>query len=41
MFYVWFDDLNEWRLRVFGRTRVPDRPEPPIAVPSPEPAPSP
>ncbi len=24
MFYVWFDDLNEWRRRVFGRGSVTD-----------------
>jgi HAE1 family hydrophobic/amphiphilic exporter-1 len=24
MFYVWFDDLNEWRLRVFARRGAPD-----------------
>jgi HAE1 family hydrophobic/amphiphilic exporter-1 len=29
MFYVWFDDLNEWRRRVFGR-----KPETPVAVPA-------
>jgi HAE1 family hydrophobic/amphiphilic exporter-1 len=23
MFYVWFDDLNEWRRRVFGRGEAP------------------
>ncbi|MGI9246349.1 MAG: efflux RND transporter permease subunit, partial [Steroidobacteraceae bacterium] len=28
MFYVWFDDLNQWRLRVFGRANS----EPPTAA---------
>jgi HAE1 family hydrophobic/amphiphilic exporter-1 len=26
MFYVWFDDLNEWRRRVFGRPEAMDEP---------------
>jgi hypothetical protein len=41
MFYVWFDDLNMWRMRVFskadsrtGKTPSVDRPSP-----APEPAP--
>jgi hypothetical protein len=36
MFYVWFDDLNIWRMRVFsaaGRTRAPAGPG--VAVGSP------
>jgi HAE1 family hydrophobic/amphiphilic exporter-1 len=33
MFYVWFDDLNEWRRRVFAR-RVPDAPTVPAVLPA-------
>jgi hypothetical protein len=36
MFYVWFDDLNLWRLRVFsGRSRADDLagPEPASSEP--------
>ena len=32
MFYVWFDDLNEWRLRVFAK--VAGRSAPAMAVPA-------
>ena len=34
MFYVWFDDLNEWRRRVFSRTNdgtAPSQGEPALA----------
>jgi hypothetical protein len=43
MFYVWFDDLNVWRRRVFSQrpstrapaTQVPAvEPQPPVVVPS-------
>jgi HAE1 family hydrophobic/amphiphilic exporter-1 len=41
MFYVWFDDLNHWRMRVFSRDRANSTEagsvEPPL--PAPEPAP--
>jgi hypothetical protein len=26
MFYIWFDDLNEWRRRVFKRPTAADDP---------------
>jgi hypothetical protein len=44
MFYVWFDDLNLWRRRVFGRkdpvaatepARDPGQPEPATAPAAP------
>ncbi len=34
MFYVWFDDLNLWRRRVFGVTRAPDPAAPPDGAPA-------
>jgi hypothetical protein len=39
MFYVWFDDLNLWRRRVFGRSgnSVAVAP-PPAGLPDPGPA---
>jgi len=34
MFYVWFDDLNEWRRRVFARSPAAgDAAAPPEALP--------
>jgi len=33
MFYVWFDDLNEWRRRVFKRSPARDAVAPAAAVP--------
>jgi HAE1 family hydrophobic/amphiphilic exporter-1 len=38
MFYVWFDDLNVWRRRVFGRHSPQAEPDWSVAPPSPEPA---
>jgi HAE1 family hydrophobic/amphiphilic exporter-1 len=34
MFYVWFDDLNEWRRRVFRRNEVPGAAAPAAALPA-------
>jgi HAE1 family hydrophobic/amphiphilic exporter-1 len=31
MFYVWFDDLNEWRQRVFARRAPAEAAEPAVA----------
>jgi HAE1 family hydrophobic/amphiphilic exporter-1 len=31
MFYVWFDDLNEWRMRVFSKGSRPAEPAPAVA----------
>jgi len=33
MFYVWFDDLNEWRRRVFKRREDASGPTPVDALP--------
>jgi HAE1 family hydrophobic/amphiphilic exporter-1 len=41
MFYVWFDDLNLWRRRVFGKASPAAGAESPVGSPSPEPAPAP
>jgi hypothetical protein len=30
MFYVWFDDLNLWRQRVFGSARAADQASEPL-----------
>jgi HAE1 family hydrophobic/amphiphilic exporter-1 len=38
MFYVWFDDLNEWRRRVFSKGSSPAEIDGSVARPSPEPA---
>jgi hypothetical protein len=34
MFYVWFDDLNEWRRRVFSRAGSPVVTDAPGALPA-------
>jgi hypothetical protein len=33
MFYVWFDDLNEWRRRVFKRSPARDEVAPAAPMP--------
>jgi HAE1 family hydrophobic/amphiphilic exporter-1 len=33
MFYVWFDDLNLWRMRVFSRTSPTEPAAPPAGLP--------
>ena len=33
MFYIWFDDLNEWRRRVFGRSEAGSDQAPEGALP--------
>ncbi|MFO1392825.1 MAG: efflux RND transporter permease subunit [Steroidobacteraceae bacterium] len=38
MFYVWFDDLNAWRRRVFGKAVTPDTSPVSVNGPSAEPA---
>jgi hypothetical protein len=39
MFYVWFDDLNLWRRRVFSRAPASGgQPSEPVAVAAPAPA---
>jgi hypothetical protein len=40
MFYVWFDDLNLWRRRVFSKTFLPNEVDSSVIRPSagPEPA---
>jgi hypothetical protein len=40
MFYVWFDDLNEWRRRVFSSAASRAQPDRPVTSPSELPAPS-
>jgi HAE1 family hydrophobic/amphiphilic exporter-1 len=37
MFYVWFDDLNLWRMRVFGKATPAEEP-PALGSPAVEPA---
>jgi len=34
MFYIWFDDLNEWRRRVFARREAGSGPTPADALPA-------
>jgi HAE1 family hydrophobic/amphiphilic exporter-1 len=41
MFYVWFDDLNHWRMRVFAKAGARDRDATTIGDPAPDPAPLP
>ncbi len=41
MFYVWFDDLNLWRKRVFGQASEPGTSSASVSLPTPEPAQSP
>jgi HAE1 family hydrophobic/amphiphilic exporter-1 len=38
MFYVWFDDLNLWRKRLFGNAFSSEESEPSVSGPSTEPA---